>query len=258
MMQEKDWTIEEIEALTEDQAQEMALEKLTIKEHNVYLVDFGGYFGYSALVFAENHHIHFANDYELHHPGKSKEELRAWYIEELSNVLFTEQEIAEPVRSHKEYEAKYRYLRDKYSQRRDYVSAFYIETGKSKEEIEARKQKIENMIYDPVSYCYMEPSEKDFIVHHIKLVSTLIAEKEKTLDNFDYWKDAFIYEMYNHEYGINWDADFDTLSAFGNLRPTKAKDELGNYFKQLGFTAKQKKAYLAARTEYLRQYRENA
>lgn len=256
MMQEKVWTIEEIEALTEEQAQEMALEKLTIKEHNVYLVDFDGYFGYSALVFAENHHIYYANDYQLHHSYmQSREELRAWYIKGLSNVLFTEQEITGPVKSYDEFKRKESYLRDKYTQRRDYESIFYIEHGRAKAEIEARKQKIETMILDPVGYCYMDPSEKDFIAHHVKLCAALIAEKEKTLDNFDYWKDAFIREMYNHEYGINFDADFDTLSAFGNLRPTKAKDELGNYFKQLGFTAKQKKAYLAARDEYLRQCR---
>ena len=42
-----EWTIKEIEAMTENDAQEMAIESMVIKDHNIYFVDFGGYFGYS-------------------------------------------------------------------------------------------------------------------------------------------------------------------------------------------------------------------
>lgn len=80
----KEYTIRDIEALTETQAAAMAIESVTVKGHQVYFVDFGGYFGYSALVFADGHYIKYANDYELHHQGKSRDELREFYLDSLS------------------------------------------------------------------------------------------------------------------------------------------------------------------------------
>ena len=64
-----EWDIHRIEALSEHEAQTMALDTEAIKAHSVYFVDFGGYFGYSCLVFRNGHHIYYANDYELHHSG---------------------------------------------------------------------------------------------------------------------------------------------------------------------------------------------
>ena len=43
----KEYTIRDIEALTEEQAAAMAIETASVKGHQVYFVDFGGYFGYS-------------------------------------------------------------------------------------------------------------------------------------------------------------------------------------------------------------------
>ena len=62
--------------------------------------------------------------------------------------------------------------------------------------------------------------------------------------------------MYNHEYYINWEADFDTLSAFGNIDYSEDAT-LESYFEQLGFNETQKKAYRAARKEYYKQVEEN-
>lgn len=42
----KNYTIDMIQAMTETDAAAIALEKLDVKGHTVYLVDFGGYFGY--------------------------------------------------------------------------------------------------------------------------------------------------------------------------------------------------------------------
>ena len=75
--------------------------------------------------------------------------------------------------------------------------------------------------------------------------------KKDTLDNFDYWKDAILTEMFNHEYGINWQADYDVLSAFGNPEWRRGdKNTLEAWFKDVGFNAKQKKAYASAKEEY--------
>lgn len=72
MENKKDWNISNIEALTEAEAQTMALETMQIKEHNIYFVDFVNAFGYSCLVFKNHHHIYYANDYELHHTEKTR------------------------------------------------------------------------------------------------------------------------------------------------------------------------------------------
>ena len=56
-MKKANYTIREIEDLTEAQAAAMATESEIIKEHQIYFIDFGGYFGYSALVFADGQQI---------------------------------------------------------------------------------------------------------------------------------------------------------------------------------------------------------
>ena len=45
---EKTITIKDIEALTQSDAESMMEEKLKIKGHTIYFIDFGGRFGYSA------------------------------------------------------------------------------------------------------------------------------------------------------------------------------------------------------------------
>lgn len=57
----KEFTIKDIESLTFDEAAEIALEHINIKDHDILFVDFGGYFGYSALVFKNKKHIYYAN-----------------------------------------------------------------------------------------------------------------------------------------------------------------------------------------------------
>ena len=122
----KNWTIKDIEAMTEETAKEMAIETMVIKEHHVYFVDFGGYFGYSTLVFKNNHHIHYANDYQLHHYHETTEELKKIYINRLHNILFTESEILEPLHSYDEYNQKSRYLRNYYGMQQEYITIFCI------------------------------------------------------------------------------------------------------------------------------------
>ena len=52
-------------------------------------------------------------------------------------------------------------------------------------------------------------------------------------------------------YVINWQADYDTLSAFGHVEwHGENEDALEKYFDELKFNDVQKKAYRDARTEY--------
>lgn len=243
-----DWNIKLIEAMTEDQAAEMAVKKMTIKEYNVYFVDFGGYFGFSALVFKNGRHIHYCNDYELHHKGKTREELEEIFVGKMERILFTEEDFS-VVKNYNDYKNKAYYLRNYYIMQIPYVSIFFF--PHNEEEKKAREKKIKDMIFNPFSFCYVDPEYKDFCKHQYDLSDMLEkANEESRKDNFDYWKDAFLYEMWNHEYCINWQADYDVLSCFGEIEYVSGYYDMENYFDQLCFSDIQRKAYLAAKKEY--------
>ena len=144
------YTIQDIEALTEAQAATMAIEAITVKGHQVYFVDFGDYFGYSALVFTDGHYIKYANDYELHHKDKSRDELREFYLDRLGGKLFTDDEL-KTVTSYEDKRAKEYYLRNYYGMRRDHISMFFCG---SDEDREKRRKKTASMIFSPVFYAY--------------------------------------------------------------------------------------------------------
>ena len=155
----KEYTIRDIEAMTEAQAEEMAIEATEVKGHQIYFVDFGGYFGYSALVFADGHHIKHADDYELHHTGKSRDELREFYINSLNKKLFTAGEM-ETVTDYQDKQAKEYYIRNYYGLRRDHISMFFC--GPDSEREKLRKQ-TENMIFSPVFLAYYDKKDADFV-----------------------------------------------------------------------------------------------
>lgn len=243
----KNWDIRAIEAITETEAASMAIEHTTIKEHDIYFIDFPGYFGFSALVFYDGAHIHYCNDYELHHTHKTRDELKAWYLETMPNKLFTDDEFY-TVADYADYEKKGYFLRNHYIQRIPYVTAFRI--VHNDEESKAFDEEVKGMIYNPLSFCYVDTKYKEFIEKQAELYKRLEAAKNNASnDNYDYWKDAFLKEMFDHEYGINWEADYNVISCFANVG-YREDDDLTGYFKDAGFTETQKRAYIAARNEY--------
>ena len=244
----KEYTIRDIEVLTEEQAAAMAIEAAEIKEHQVYFVDFGGYFGYSALVFADGHHIKHADDYELHHAGKSRDELREFYINSLNKKLFTAGEM-ETVTDYQDKQAKEYYIRNYYGLRRDHISMFFC--GPDSEREKLRKQ-TETMIFSPVFLAYYDKKDADFVKSGEELLSTL-ENAEPQNDDTEYWEGAFLREMFNHEYGINWQADFDVCSCFGNCSGAENIDDLNALFDACKFSDVQRAAYMAARREYSKQ-----
>ena len=253
----ENWNIETIQNITEQEAQGMALETLNIKGHNVYLVDFGGYFGYSRLVFADGRHIHYANDYELHHKGNewykgmAGEELRAWYIKTAEQKLFTEDEIVGPLKDYNDYRAKREYLHNYYAMRRPYISIFFIGSDAEREKL---RKKTEKMYYDPVGFCYID--DEAFVAHHIELSDKLNNQRHMMENNYDYMVTAFKHEMYNHEYAINWQADYDTISAFANVNGIRYYTDISELFDAAGFSETQKKAYMEARRQYWKEQSE--
>lgn len=249
----QDLRIENIENMTEQDAQQMTIDAATVKEHQIYFVDFGGAFGFSCLVFKDGAHIFYANDYELHHRygNKTHDELRDMYIKSLSNKLFTDEEIAAPLKTYEEYTAKEHYLHNYYGMRRPYISIFGI--FNTKEQCDAFDKKTAGMIYNPVSFGYYAPDCAEFVNHQKELYAVLESRFDEMKNNYEYIKNAFYHEMLNIEYGINWQADFDTLSHFGNIKYSENEEnELQSYFKQLNFTDTQKRAYLDARRDALR------
>ena len=167
----KEYTIRDIETLTEAQAAEMATEATEIKGHQIYFVDFGGYFGFSVLVFADGHHIKYANDYELHHKGKNRDELREFYLDSLKRKLFTADEM-ETVSDYQDKQAKECYIRNYYGLRRDHVSMFFCGPDEEREKL---RKKTENMIFSHVFLAFYDKKDADFVKSGEKLLAALLA-----------------------------------------------------------------------------------
>lgn len=251
----KEWTIKDIEALTEYEVLSMDHETARINGHDIYFVDFEGYFGFSALVFRAGAHLYYANDYELHHKTMTREELKTWYIDTMHNKLFSDDMIGQPIKDYNEGQRKEDYLRNYYPLMcEDKISAFHIFHNEAEKEL--FRQEIKGMIYNPIGFFYT--NDKWFSDRLIELYKTAQKSKEATKDSYDYWFNAFKYEMYNHEYAISWEPDTSTLSAFGLSYEVGAEYENGSYekglnflFDALDFTDIQRKAYRDARTYVL-------
>lgn len=72
------------------------------------------------------------------------------------------------------------------------------------------------------------------------------------IKNPEFAEDAFYYEMGNHEYHINWQADWDVCSCFGDVKYSDSPDELEKYFDELGFEEQTRVAYLKAKRRFLK------
>lgn len=248
-MENKNWTIKEIEAITQQQAAAMAESVQDIKGHQVYFVDFGGYFGFSALVFADGQPIIYANDYELHHQGRTRADLRALYVATLSEKLFTVDELRGPVSDYDELRAKEYYIRNYYGLRRPHVSMWFAGPEAQRE---ALRRKVEKMVFSPVFCAYYDPKAADFVKQGAALLEGLSHANEANRENADFWKSAFLYEMFNHEYGINWQADYDVCACFGNVSGVRDYADVEKLFDACGFNDTQRQAYAAARREYFK------
>ena len=246
------YNITDIENITEDMAREIG-ELKEVKGHQVYLVDFGGYFKRSLLVFRNGRQIKYANEYELHHDWWVKEnpdgDLFEYMLGKMERKLFTDDEFGVVV-DYDDYDRKASYLHNYYGLQTEYQSIFGI--YQTEEEKKAIQKKIKTWFYNPVGFCYMP--DKAFVDRHIELMNTLEKAKNSKANDYAYYKDAFKREMANHEYHINWQADYDTLSAFGNVEwHGENVAAMNKYFDELNFTETQRKAYIDARREYLKE-----
>lgn len=58
--------------------------------------------------------------------------------------------------------------------------------------------------------------------------------RQMIAEDLDFAREAFSYEMRNHEYPINWQGDYDVVSCFGGVDYAEEKDG-ADYLVELGF-----------------------
>lgn len=221
-------TINAIENLTYSQVEELAEEKMTIKEHTVFFVDCGEYFGYSALVFYGDMHIYHANDYALHHSDREKSSLKEWYIKSLNNILFTDEEMHSPLTDYSNYNRRSYYLRNYYSQRKPYISCWRI-----KSDSEEKENTCDDKYFSAVTYSYYD--DLTFVNKLADIAKALEDRKAEMTNSYDYWYSAFKYEFSNYECYYAWD------NKYIEVAESLADDELNEV---------QEKAFNDAKRDY--------
>lgn len=196
--------ITNIEKLTYEEAKELAVETMRIKDHACIFAELGESFGYSILVFKNGRQIHYANDYELHHrwlvKEQGKEALRDFYIKEMQNKLYTDDELLEDIKSYNEYDKKSYFLRNYWIMRYDYLTAFAI--GKKNQE-KLEEDKKEYPFFNPISFCYVK--DKNIIKNQLIYLNHIVEEFDKLKSSNDTFREMIRHELANHEACITCD-----------------------------------------------------
>lgn len=73
---------------------------------------------------------------------------------------------------------------------------------------------------------------------------------KQLMENYNFAKEAFLYEMQNHEYEINFQGNFDVLNCFYDIECQQEDYNSEKYFESLDVPEEVKKAYEDAREEY--------
>ena len=74
-------------------------------------------------------------------------------------------------------------------------------------------------------------------------------ELPELMKDEDFAVDAFYYEMCNHEFGINWQGDWDVCQCFGDCEYGDDKNGC-DYLKEMGYDDSVLSAYVAAKRKY--------
>lgn len=240
-------TISEIESLDENSVKGMAKEAIEVKGHTMYLADLDEFFGFSALVFCEGRHIYYANDYALHHADMKDDmhALRDLYIKTMNGKLFTEDELRTPSDKYSERDAKEHFLHNYYPMRREYQTIFC----KVEDAAEWYKRDKESAIFSNIAFAYFKPEDRKFVEHLHELYKAFKA-CNNPLRDYEHAKDAFRYQMFNHEYPINEQGDYDVISCFAKVSYRGDGTEID----QTGWPYEIKRAYYDAGCEVMRSF----
>lgn len=224
--------IHSIETLDYDTAEKLAIEKINIKDHEVFFIDFEPPFGYSAVVFFDKMHIRYANDYQLHHSRfKTTDELRDFYIETLNRKLYTVDELLnDEINTYEDFRSKEYYLRNYHIQKFDYLSFWHIsKPGDNYEQMKKNYPYTNN-----VSFCYVKDPE--IITLQTAILEHLYAEFAKLKSDDEKFKTMIRYELANHEacYSYNYKPALDALGLkFENLTKTQQRIVLKELDRQI-------------------------
>lgn len=193
-----------------------------VKGHEIYFIDFRGYFGYSALVFLNGKHLYYADDFQLHHKmiftytgdevqqtPHTPETLKKYYMESMQNKLFTFEELQNAF-SYDEYQRKDYYFRNYWIMQFDRLSAFVI--SGTEEEKHFNKSKKDYPFYNSYAFCYMK--DKKIIDMQIETARKLQESYKSILSDPDRFRQAIRYELSNHEACITCDYS-EALAALG-------------------------------------------
>lgn len=75
-------------------------------------------------------------------------------------------------------------------------------------------------------------------------------EMSTAMQDIEFFKQAVLYEMRNHEYGINLQGDYDVINALGyNVRYSDGRE-----LAECNMSDQQKKAYREVKSKYYEQY----
>lgn len=206
-----DWTIKDIENLTPMQLETFAeFKKESIKGHDVYFGELGC-FGHSAIVCADGRQIRHANEYQLHYPESrypTVGDVHEKMVEKLHGKLFTEDELEGECESYAEFLAKKHFIANYFGDRREHQSIFcYTEPA------EWYQREKETAILNPVTFAYYHDYDEWFVERCKELYANLCRNNDPLRD-YEHAKEAFKYEMYNHEYAINCQGDWDVINCF--------------------------------------------
>lgn len=95
-------------------------------------------------------------------------------------------------------------------------------------------------------------SDLDYVHSELNAVDDA---KRDFIKDYEQAYDAFMYEMGNHEYHINWQGDWDVLSCFGlddDVCEYEDGKDVDEYMDAMGLSPVTKAAYHDARGDFLR------
>lgn len=196
---------DDIKNATEQEAAAKAFAKIEFCDG-----DYIGYFcatqpwyKFALLVFDAETHRKIYEDLQIHHTAhynKETEEIRdattaesiEKIIKQAKNQLFTVAQLAEPLKSHDEYDKKYGFVVNHYANRYARIYAGYIGSPNA-EQVKAAQ----NWHYENATMNYYENADDARAVRHI--LHRLAELRREKLNCYEYLKEALKDEFYNYE-----------------------------------------------------------
>lgn len=200
-----------IENITLTQAMEIAEEISIIKDHTVIFTDLSkhmdSHLGYSALVFRNGKHIHYADVHELNWEyyarEHGRESLKQHFTEMLKYQLYTDEELMSEIKDYTEYQLKQHFLRNYWIMQYEHISIF------DKEEMENKGR---FTVYNNISFCYVD--NISIVNEQKKFLENIEMEYKKLTENDESFRQMVRTELYNHEACITGEYT-EALAALG-------------------------------------------